>query len=64
MALYQEQVGIRVLTPKDRKVPKPAPIPPTAQFLGGLLKSAPDIMRKDKGAGGKAEGKRPSAEAR
>jgi hypothetical protein len=61
MALYQEQVGIRVLTPKDRKVPKPAPIPRTAQFLGALLKSARDIMRKPKGAGGKAEGYRPNA---
>lgn len=56
MALYQEQVGIRVLTPKDRKVPKPAPIPPTAQFLGALLKPARDMMRKDKGWGGHARG--------
>jgi hypothetical protein len=56
MALYQEQVGIRILTPRDRKVPKPAPIRPTAQFLGALLKSARDIMRKGKGAVGKAEG--------
>jgi hypothetical protein len=29
---------------------------PTTQSLGALLKSACDIMRKDKGRNGKAEG--------
>jgi len=31
---------------------KPATSPTTAQFLGALLKSARDIMRKDKGMDG------------
>ena len=33
-------------------MPKPASIPTTAQSLGALLKSARDIMRKDKGLNG------------
>src|SRR5207248_2145774 len=33
-------------------MPKPASIPTTAQSLGSLLKSARDIMRKDKGLNG------------
>jgi hypothetical protein len=32
------------------------PQPTTAQSLGALLKSARDIMRKDKGREGKAKG--------
>ncbi len=33
-------------------MPKPASTPTTAQSLGALLKSARDIMRKDKGLNG------------
>lgn len=36
--------------------------PPTAQSLGALLKSARDIMRKDKGHNQKSEGRSQKSE--
>jgi hypothetical protein len=37
-------------------MPKSTTQPTTDQYLGALLKSVRDIMRKDKGRVGKAEG--------
>jgi len=37
-------------------MPKSITQPTTAQSTGAILKSARDIMRKDKGRAGKAEG--------
>src|SRR5208282_3893993 len=40
------------MPPKPARAATPAPEPTTAQALGSLIKSARDIMRKDKGVTG------------
>lgn len=52
MAKTRKPASADAATPKRRKSAKEAPPPTTAQQLGSLIKSARDIMRKDKGLNG------------
>lgn len=54
--LSSPQVKLPLLSDKVMRKENPNPAPTTPQSLGALLKSARDIMGKDKGREGKAKG--------